>query len=162
MLAALAPYAPWVQAAFIFLSFIAAAVAIYYSTLTARRRATIELLISECTDRDWIEITRKFVELKQTQDALVRWALDQNSTSEEFGVIKSQLNKYEMIAIGIRGGTICKRIYKRWWRTQLVADWMKTKSLVHELRGHNGNPKIFCEFEALAKSWAKNDEREKC
>lgn len=125
----------------------------------ARRRATLDIMMVEQTNPDWIQMRREFVRLKE-RGHLSQWAAPDKATSEEFTVIKSYLNRYEIISIGVRRGTLSERIYKEWWRTAFVEDWIAVKPLVLEIRNRH-SPKFFIEYEWLAKRWASIDERER-
>jgi hypothetical protein len=50
-------------------------------------------------------------------------------------------------------------LYKRSYRTTLVADWISLKPFVMEIRRISQTPTFFCEFEYLAKKWCTGPER---
>jgi len=70
------------------------------------------------------------------------------------------LNRYELLAIGVRTGALDAKFYRRWLRTTTVEDWIALKPFVTELRQQKKRNTFFCEFETLAKKWALNSEKE--
>lgn len=146
-----------VQVGAIVLSLIVAAIAVWVNIVLARRRATLDLLLMETSNTHWLDVRNKFIELKK-DPPLSQWAHPNKRLSAQFGVIRAYLNRYEIISIGIQEGTISTRIYRRWWRSALVEDWIKVKDLVAQIRKEAGHQKVFIEFEKLAKQWANPSE----
>lgn len=73
--------------------------------------------------------------------------------------MRTALNRYEIIAIGIRESTLNGRLYKRWLRTTVVKDWIACKPFVMQLRQNTQTPSLYCEYEWLAKKWALPEEK---
>ncbi len=150
-------YGLWIQAGAIIVSAIGVMVTLIVQGQIARRRATLDLLLLETTNPSLTEQRRLFLELRD-RGHLEQWADKTKVSTAEASLIRSVLNTYELIAIGIDQNTIDPKIYKRWYRTSTVRDWISVKNFAHAYQ-QNFNPKLFCEFEKLAEKWANPDER---
>lgn len=124
----------------------------------AKRRATLDLVLAEETDPAMVSKRNEFVRLRD-DGHLAQWADPQKTSSEQAGSIRAMLNRYELIAIGIRQKTIDEKMYKKWCRTTLVKEWTACKPFIMQLRQNTNTPTYFCEFEALAKRWANKSEK---
>lgn len=147
----------WLQSGAIFLSFVGVIISAVVTRGVARRRATLDLIMSEQTTGLMIEIRKKFLALKR-DDHLVKYAMADQMTSEEAAVLRATLNRYELIAIGIRENTLNSRVYKSYGRSTFVGDWIACKPWVVQRRQTMNNPKLYEHVEALAKKWAKPGE----
>jgi len=147
------------QAGAITVSGVIAVLVIIWNVRIARRRATLDILINEQTHSTTITERTDFLKIKATRDVL-QWTTDDKAGSPQLETIRAILNRYELVAAGIKCKALDAKLYKHWTRTTLVEDWIAFKPLVVHVRAKNGNPKLFCEFEAVAKKWAKNSERE--
>jgi hypothetical protein len=151
-------YGLCIQTGAIVVSAIGVASIIYWNLGITRRRATLDILIGEQTNETTISERTKFLTLKKSGN-LSRWAIVEHEDSGELETIRAVLNRYELIAIGIKGYTLDGDLYKRWCRTTLVNDWIAAKPFVMQVRANMRFPTLFCEFEALAKEWADDTER---
>jgi hypothetical protein len=150
-------YGLWIQTGAILASAIAALLLILWTKKVACRRATLDLIMIEQTNRGHIRDRQQFIRLRDAGN-LVHWAMVAQAASRETAIIRATLNRYELVAIGIFEGTLDNTIYYRWCRTTLVRDWIACKPFVTQLR-HGNNAAYFCEFEKLAKKWASRDEK---
>jgi hypothetical protein len=150
-------YGLWLQSGAIFLTFIGIAVSAVVAIGVARRRATLDLIMSEQSSELMIENRKKFLALKQAGH-LVRYAMPDQMTSDEAAILRATLNRYELIAIGIQEKTLNQRVYKNYNRSTFVGDWIACKPFVMQRRQTMDNPKLYEHVEALAKKWAKNSE----
>lgn len=148
---------PSIQAGAILVSAIGVAFMIGTNRAIARQRAVLDLIVKEQTDGDMIEARKRFVALKQKGN-IGEFAKQQNLATEEAADIRFILNMYEVVAIGIKKKAYDKKIYEDWCRTTAVKDWIACKEFVARYQ-QDHSPKIYAEFEALAKEWATNDER---
>lgn len=121
-------------------------------------RATLDIVLTEQTDTGTIEKRTSFTKLRD-DGHLSKWADPKNTHGAEAGVIRASLNRYELVAIGIKKGALHEGSYKAWCRTTLVKDWTACKPLVMQLRHNDQTSTYYCEFEALAKKWANAEER---
>jgi hypothetical protein len=154
----LALYGPLFQLGAIVVSALGVMGIIFWNMRIARRRATLDLLINEQTHETTIKERTSFEAIKKAGN-LLQWATAANIESSELETIRSSLNRYELIAIGIRGSALDGKLYKRWFRTGLVEDWIVFKALVMHVRANNGNPRLYREFERLAKRWANASQK---
>jgi len=154
----IANYGLWIQTGAIVVSAIGVIATLLWQKKIFSRRATLDLVMSEQTDPGTIERRTKFVTLRD-EGHLSKYADPQNTHSEESEIVRSVLNKYELVAVGIGQGTIDEASYKKWCRTTLVKDWIECKPFIMQLRRNANTPTYFCEFEALARKWANKDER---
>ena len=111
----------------------------------------------EQTTAEMTEQRRKFVELREKGN-LEQWATKEKLASPEAALIRAVLNIYELVAIGIDKHTLDKKIYRNWYRTSLVKDWITLKNFVRVYQMEH-NPKLFCNYEDLARRWANENER---
>ena len=152
-------YGLCVQTGAIVISAIGVAAVIFWNLRIARRRATLDILLNEQTHETPIAERTKFLAIKKAGD-ISRWATADHDNSEQLETIRAVLNRYELVAIGIKGRTLDERLYKRWCRTTLVGDWIEVKPFVTQLRHKNKFPTLCCEFESLAQRWAKENEKQ--
>ena len=151
-------YGLWTQSGAIVISAIGVIFTITANQRIARRRATIDLVMLEQTHKELLDARREFIKLRDAGH-LVAWADPTKSSASEVSTMRAALNRYEMIAIGIREKTFNGRIYKRWLRTTVVKDWIACKPFVMQLRQNTQTPGLYCEYEWLAKKWARGDEK---
>ncbi len=71
----------------------------------------------------------------------------------EYDDIVQLLNFYEHVSLGIESGTIDETIYKSWWRSTFVADWLALDTFVRSARKQTENENLFESFERVAKRW---------
>lgn len=151
-------YGPWIQTGAIVASFIGVILTILATQRVAKRRATLDLMMMEQTNEGMIERRRTFVRLKEAGN-LVEWASREKKSSEDSTTIRAVLNQHELIAIGIKEGTLDEKIYKKWYRTTVVNDWISCKPFVMQLRSDLGSGVFWKEYELLVRSWAQEGER---
>ena len=104
---------------------------------------------------------QEFIALRDAGN-IVQWAALDKAASEEQSTIRAALNRYELIAIGIKEKTLEGRVYKRYTRSGLIQDWRACKPWVMQMRQNHSVPVYYCEVEALAKKWATRQERVHC
>ena len=148
---------PSIQAGAIIVSAIGVALMIRTNRAIARQRAVLDLIVKEQTDGDMLAARKRFVALKQ-EGNISEYAKQSNLASEQAADIRFVLNMYEAVAIGIKKKAYDKEIYMDWCRTTAVKDWIACKGFVAKYQ-QDHSPKIYAEFEALAKEWANGDEK---
>lgn len=151
----------WLQSGAIFLTFIGVIISASVNRRIARRRATLDLIMGEQSTEPLLSIRQKFIAMRDG-GGLVQWADLSKAASNETSTIRSTLNRYELVAIGIKEKTLDKRVYKEYARTTVVRDWIALKPFVMERRRTISTPTIYCEVEWLAKKWANSDEKKHC
>lgn len=118
----------------------------------------MDILLQEQTDLRLAEWRRRFVALCQ-QENLAQWATEANWSTPEARLLRTILNRYEFIAIGVHHKIIDEKSYKASWRSTLVNDWANCKSFVIELRDTKDSQVYFREFQDLAHRWATSEEK---
>lgn len=151
-------YGLWLQSGAVFLSAVGVIITLIWNRNIARRRATLDLIMMWQSNAELIKGRSDFVKLRDGGH-LVQWADPAKSGSSESATIRSVLNRYELVAIGIKQRTLDKTIYELWLKTVTVSDWIHCRTFVLELRKQTGIPTLYCEYEALAKSWANEQQR---
>jgi hypothetical protein len=151
--ATLTLYGLFAQAGAIIVSALGVIAGINWNVRIARRRATLDIVLNEQTHETPLAERTSFVKLKRA-GSLDSWASQNNPESPETETIRAVLNRYELVAIGIRKSTLDAGIYKLWCRTTLVRDWVAVKPFVVKIRRENNIPTLYCEFERLAIKWA--------
>ncbi|MCA8834800.1 MAG: DUF4760 domain-containing protein [Proteobacteria bacterium] len=139
-------------------SFIGVILTIFWQQKIAKRRATLDTILRQQSDTVLLEQGKIFTALRNS-DNIAQYALPENASSPSALSIMAALNLSEFIAIGISEKIIDERIYKRYYRTEYVDDWIGCKPFVEELRRQSGNLTYYCEIEALAKKWANTTEQ---
>lgn len=150
-------YGLWIQTGAIVASLIGVILTISNAKRIATRRATLDLVMMDQSNSGLIRMRRRFIELKEKGN-LVQWASAPNKASLETLTILGILNRYELLAIGISEGTLNARIYKRWYRTTVVSDWIHCHPFVSQIRHDKQNAVFWKEYETLVRSWATQDE----
>ena len=149
-----------VQSAAVVISVIGLISTIIWNRIVSRRKTTIDLLWAEQTDKTSLEMRAQYLALVK-EGRLEELSEREKWFSPESFPLVSRMNRYEIAAIGISEGTIDSRIFKRYWRTALVRDWVRCKAAATKQRNESDNPQLYVEWEKLAKSWANwNEARE--
>jgi len=126
----------------------------------ARRKATIDFLLTKQTNEWMLKQRQQFIKLRQSQ-TLMNWVARAQSDSDEQRAILVVLNSAEYVAIGILNDTFDESLYKDAFRTTYVQDWMDLKPFVKALRSANQAPDAFIKMEGMAQKWATKDENRK-
>jgi hypothetical protein len=148
-------YGPLVTSGAIFVSAAVAVGAIVYNVRTARKRATIDLVMHLRQNNTLVEAKKKVLALHENNAQFSKYALKENSGVEENNWILEVLNAHEFVAAGIRQGAFDEQTYKRMQWSVLVRDWAALETYVMELRNSRGRPTLYQEFQWLAKKWNK-------
>ncbi len=70
-------------------------------------------------------------------------------------VVRSILNYYEIMAIGIRDQILDEMICKRYMYGEFLRNWRSCKQIIEQIRTRANNDRIYREVENLAKRWAR-------
>ena len=120
----------------------------------SRCRATVDIVLHEKTDREYLEARKKFAELKASNQTLTHFACaEPGKCVDENQAILLVLNQYEFMAAGIFAGAFDEEIYMRMKRSLLIRDWDSLSAYVLELRQRRHNSALFIEFQKLADKW---------
>ncbi|WP_460275114.1 DUF4760 domain-containing protein [Celeribacter sp. ULVN23_4] len=121
----------------------------------ARRRATLDLLSRNEWDSDYLKARNEFNVLKNTPPGLAFWTSEDHAASPQIATIRSVLNDYEMIAIGIEEDILDEDLYLKWFRSSLLKDYELSKDAINSLREKHKVPSLYDRFELLAVKWEK-------
>jgi hypothetical protein len=150
-------YGLWLQSGAIFLTFVGVITSALVTRGVARRRATLDLIMSEQSSELMIGIRQKYLALK-IAGHMVQFAGPSQASSNEAATLRAVLNRYELVSIGIKEKTLNSRVYKSYNRSTFVTDWIACKPFVMQRRQTMNNPKIYSEYEYRAKKWALEGE----
>ncbi len=158
-------YGPLLAAGAILLSAIIggtiAITAIFTQRNVARKRATLDLLSRQEWDGDYISARKRFIELRDSGEGFIKYAAPEFRTKGEVADIKNILNGYELIAVGIKIGILDEDLYKLWFRSAFLKDWVMARQFIRTIRTeageHPDEPKIFCEYEGLVRKWVQEE-----
>lgn len=140
-----------------------AAIAIYNlrkNERRARKRATIDLVLSENQDGNFRDIKERYSILRESGENLTLLVCNPATDPTEKQAIADKqetviaiLNQYEFIASAIFEDALDEKLYQRMKKGVLIRDWNDLNAFVLELRRKEQRPKIFCEIERLVKKW---------
>lgn len=141
----------WIQTGAFILSAIGAIYVIWHNAFTARRRATIDHIIHQRSDKDLTEATD--LVFKLNNDGVQFSKFSGQLDSPERLAILDVLNNHEFIALGIRRGAFEEQIYKELQFTNFKRVHSACAGFIAEIRATQRNKKIFQEFDWLIARW---------
>lgn len=145
-----------ITAGAIFVSGLIAAIAIYHNLSTARRRATIDIVMHEKGINVALMDARATVlDLHEKKAECTKFALQEFIASKEAQAILTVLNFREFVAAGIREKAFDEEMYKRIQYSVIVRDWNSFEGFIRELRKARDRPTLFQEFQLLAERWIR-------
>lgn len=129
-----------------------AAWGIVTTRVVARRAATMEHIRRVASDRDMIDARTKFIELTEEDGGLaVYGSIKKLEHAEQLKAIRTVLNDYEQLAIGIQFGIYDLEILKRYSKSAIIRDWSHAAPFVYKIRGELNAHALYHEFEELAR-----------
>lgn len=162
MIAALSSYkeaAPAVGALVACLSATVALIVFIYTRRANRRRATLDMVLKTTVDdagRERYAAFKKLMERHRNPaddlDILVLADPD-CPASDAREILRTQINEYELIALGIRRGIFDEKIYKAWFQHQFLRDFESLSDFIGIVRGKR--PSVFCEYVWLHERWKR-------
>jgi len=139
------------------LSAIVAFIAFSHTRTVARRRATLDMVLKTFVDEEGQARYIKFKETMQKHKDGVIDILDfadpDCRPSEDRQTIRTQLNEYELIALGIRRKVFDESLYKLWFQDQFERDYRSLEGFIDRVRGHRNS--VFCECVWLYTRWSR-------
>lgn len=117
------------------------------------RQTTIQYLRASEQDHEMVAARRRFQELARQPAGLGVWGAEDQSQTDEAIAVRTVLNDYELIAIGIERGTMDDVTYRRWFKSAVVNDWRKAAPYVMAVRNRANNDAIYHEFEEMARRY---------
>jgi hypothetical protein len=143
-----------ITAGAILLSGVVAGVAIHQNLSTARRRATIDIVMHEKgTNQVLISARATVLDLHENKAECTKFALQAHIHSDEAKAILAVLNFREFVAAGIREKAFDEAMYKRIQYSVILRDWNSFEGFIRELRKARNRPTLFQEFQMLAQRW---------
>lgn len=124
-----------------------------------RRRATLDMVMRSLHDQDARQIHAEFRSLltkERDADDCFKIASLMDETpenKEDRNRVISQLNIYELIALGINNGVFDEQFYKRWFHGQFTKDFEGATPLINAIR--ENRPSVYCEYQALYARWIR-------
>ncbi len=122
----------------------------------ARRRGTMELILHQESDRELVNARVAFNKIKAGPTRPSHFGKTDHKNDPEAQIIRRVLNVHEMTAVVIREGVIDERVYRSWFNGTYISDFEAMKDYIDEARRTYENPRIFCEYEALAIRWKED------
>jgi len=124
--------------------------------IVARRTATLEHFRRIAADKDMIEARAAFIILTQEPGGLAFYACENplapnNGHAEKIDYIRTVLNDYEMLAVGVQFGVFDLAIIKRYYKTTILRDWGHAAPFIYKLRSDLKAAAIYHEFEELGR-----------
>ncbi|MBJ7412503.1 MAG: DUF4760 domain-containing protein [Phenylobacterium sp.] len=116
------------------------------------RQTTLEFIRNSESDEDMIAARATFWRLSRDPAGLGPWAAQ--PLTDEFKHVRTVLNEYEMIAIGIQRGILDDELYRRWYKSGVIRAWNHAAPFVLARRNSTGNEALWHEFEEMAR-WYK-------
>lgn len=141
------------QSGAVVLSAIAACIVIATHRQNARRRNTLDLILHHESDKELIDARKAFNKLKAGDTKLKTFAAANMRGDPNFETIKKVLNIHELTAVAVEEGVIDERVFRRWFNSTIIDDYVATSAFIEKARETYKNPNGFCEFERLAKRW---------
>lgn len=151
---------PLIQTSAIVFSLIGVLIGIRWSRNIAKRRATLDIFLADQTNQELLQQRGKLVAVAR-DEGLLSYVEESSWMTERSFFMSSILNRSELFAIGMKHDIIDEGIYKEYWRSATVADWIRVEEAVYCLRERIKRPKVYCEIEALAHRWATPEELSK-
>jgi len=146
------------QLAAVIVSAIGIIATIIWNRAMIKRRATLDMLLSEQTSELLLKMTS---DLRQAQfrNDLISYAEQDKWYMPDACFLPSTLNRYDLMAIGISEGIIDRKLLKKYWRATFVRTWIGCKDSVRRRREIRDDPALYLDFENLALKWATPEER---
>jgi Domain of unknown function (DUF4760) len=144
----------FIQAAGVIVSIIIALIVLILNQRSNKKRETLILISSIRNSEQYKETRRAYLKVVNTTTNLVDFAKEENSEKQQTILIEEMLNQYELVALGVRMGTLDEHFYKLWYRTSLITDYHRLKPFIEEVRRWTGVDTYFYQFEMLANRWA--------
>ena len=144
----------WIQTGAFSLSALGAIAVIYFNGRQARRRATIDLILHQKADKDFLNSTKKVWKLADENGTFA--ALAKDTQDSDCISILQVLNNHEFVALGIRKKAFDQTIYKMSQYSNVMKIWNASDGFIREIRAQENKETLFQELEWLAKKWKKN------
>jgi hypothetical protein len=142
-----------IQTTTIVVSLVSLVSTLLWNRVITRRKTTIDFMLAD-QNKAVLELRAEFLEAVKQRSLEELADKDAWFFNRKSFALVSWMNRYEVIAIGIDERTIDERIFKTFWRSTLVRDWIRCAPAILKQRQQLRNPRIFIEWERLATKWA--------
>ncbi len=146
----------WIQTGAIILSAIGAIAIIYNNSHQAKKRATIDLVLHELSDKEIIDAKNHVRKYRESGNPFAELSAKAHDDNPLNGYLQTVLNHHEFVATGIKEGAFDEEIYKRMKRSLVLRDWQALEPYISEKRRQERRDKLFSEFQWLAYRWKDN------
>lgn len=157
-------YAPFIQAGGVVISVLGAGIWAFFQMRSnrriAREKSTLDILLKREWDKDYLEHKAKFNRLRDAEGGLSKWICSEHKNSDEVNSIRYIFNDYELIALAIHHDIIDEMIYKKWFKSSMLRDYVAAETGIKATRTLSNAPQNYVQWENLAQKW-KNEEQAK-
>ena len=120
----------------------------------AARRATLDLVMNQAHDPTRPNLRLKFESL------MMNWKPGGNGLNDLSQAVRLEtvayLNRFELVGVAIKHKAIDEEMYKAWSCSRYVYTWKTAEKIIMETRKCQKRTDLYCEFEELAREWAKD------
>jgi hypothetical protein len=134
---------------------IAAIIGVVWQRRISRQTLTFQTIENQIWDGDYIAARKAFIEIRDSKSAAELSTLASAASAKipEAAAIRSVLNNYEIMAVGMMKGVLDETMYKRFFRATFMRDHEMIKPFIDALRQRS--PKAFVEYTAVYEKWRK-------
>lgn len=139
------------------LSAIAAFWIIVMNSRISRRESTSEMVQTTFGDEKahYDKFSDMMRELDEARKSVTDYAVLTSDNRDGRDILMRQLNRYELICLGIRQHVFDEQFYKLWFFSQVMKDYDRLRPLIEAIRREQNNHAYFCEFESLVAKWRR-------
>jgi len=119
----------------------------------ARRRATLDILFDLETDREYLECSDVFKDVRDSYGLEVLLNDGSHLAAKSQTQVDKYLNLNELIALGVFQNILDEEMVHKWMRGPLISDWKAAEKYIKAAREEFDNPKIYRPFQVLAEAW---------
>lgn len=150
-----------IQAVCIVLSAVAAFALFGNDRKISRREKTIEVVFETFFGLEGPESYEKFKDFFKRIEAAGENIADYvdggpSANKADTDILIKQLNRYELISLGIRKGVFDGGFFHLWFYSQFMKDHGKLLPFIKKTQLNEDNDALWCEFLSLSAKWAKN------
>lgn len=131
----------------------AAVIGVFWQRRISRQTLTLTLIERQLWDQDYIKARKGFIAIRDgsSKDQLKTLALPASAGTDDAATVRSILNNYELISIGISSGVLDAAMYKTYFRGTFVSDHEAISSFIQSAQ--TISPKAYKEYGALYEKW---------
>lgn len=142
----------WAVGVSAFVVLVAALIGVIWQRRISRQTLTFNTLMDQLWDGDYITQRQLFIKIRDGgADELIRSANIKEADSDKVSALRSILNNYELLALGVHQGVLDEKIYKQYLRQTMIDDFERSKPYITALRKRA--PKVYIENEKLYEKW---------